>query len=214
MIFLINNPIEINPTISIEDKKKAMKEWWEKHFELLKKCGLRKDEIEKAMQSNKIKLRKGVSEFLNFLHKYDIPLVIISSSGLGEDSISLCLQRNNVLFSNIYIISNSLIWDEEGNMIGAKEPIIHCMNKDQTMVKDFPAYSKIKDRRNVLLLGDSLGDIGMIEGFDYNNLIKSGFLNDEVDKSLEEYKKNYDILILNDSSMDYVNGLLNEIIKS
>jgi 5'-nucleotidase len=62
-----------------------------------------------------------------------------------------------------------------------------------------------------MLLGDGLGDIKMIEGFDYDNLIKIGFLNENVEENLEQYKRSYDVLILNDSSIGYVNGLLREI---
>jgi len=53
----------------------------------------------------------------------------------------------------------------------------------------------------------------MIEGFDYDNLIKIGFLNENVEANLEYYKDNYDIIILNDSSLGYINRLLKEIIK-
>ncbi len=72
---------------------------------------------------------------------------------------------------------------------------------------------KLKDRKNVILLGDSLGDLEMIKGFDYVNLIRMGFLNYQDEENLEDYKKAYDVVILNDSSMDYVNGLLKKIIK-
>ena len=47
----------------------------------------------------------------------------------------------------------------------------------------------------------------------YDNLLKIGFLNENVEENLEYYKKAYDIIILNDSSMDYVNDLLKEIIS-
>jgi hypothetical protein len=38
--------------------------------------------------------------------------------------------------------------------IAAREPIIHSFNKDETVVKNFPIYEEIKDRKNILLLGD------------------------------------------------------------
>jgi 5'-nucleotidase len=83
------------------------------------------------------------------------------------------------------------------------------------MIKDYPAvFEIVKNRKNVLLLGDGLGDIGMIMGFNYDNLIKIGFLNEEVEKCLEEYKNNYDIVILNDSDMNFVNELLKDLIKA
>ena len=77
-----------------------------------------------------------------------------------------------MLFDNIDIISNAFDWDENGEAIAAREPIIHSFNKDETVVHNFPIYEEIKDRRNVLLLGDGLGDADMANGFDYENIIK------------------------------------------
>lgn len=79
---------------------------------------------------------------------------------------------------------------------------------DETVIKDYPIYKTVKNRRNVLLLGDSLGDIGMITGFDYENIINIGFLNDEIENNLDQYKDNFDVVILNDSAMHYINKLL------
>lgn len=62
-----------------------------------------------------------------------------------------------------------------------------------------------------MLLGDSLGDLGMIIGFDYNNLLKVGFLNEDVERDLKEYKENFDVIITNDSNMDYVNNIIKQI---
>jgi hypothetical protein len=61
-------------------------------------------------------------------------------------------------------------------------------------------------------LGDGVNDIDMIEGFDYDNLIKIGFLNENVEENLPEVKKNFDVIILNDGNMDFVNNLLKEIV--
>ena len=49
--------------------------------------------------------------------------------------------------------------------------------------------------------------------FYHNNLIKIGFLNENVEENLEPFKKDYDVLILNDSGMDFVNNLIEEIVK-
>lgn len=206
-------PIEINPNISLKEKKKAMSEWWATHFEMLIKSRLNKRDLEKVVKSGKVQFRKGALEFLDFLHANDIPTIILSSSGLGKDSISMYLENVGRLYDNIYIISNSFKWDKSGRVVSIKEPIIHSMNKDETSIKDFPFYKKIKDRKNVLLLGDSLGDVGMVAGFDYDNIIKIGFLNENVEENLEKYKSAYDVIILNDWTMEYVNRLAREIIK-
>lgn len=205
-------PIEIDPHIPMKEKKKAMNEWWTTHFDLLIKSGLDKKDIQNIVKSKKIKFRHGFSDFVNILKENNIPLVIMSSCGLGGNAISMCLKQEGELYNNIHIISNLCKWDENGNAISFKKPIIHVMNKDETAIQNFPAFKIIKDRKNVLLLGDSLGDIGMIKGFDYNNLIKIGFLDENAEENLKSFKANYDVLLLNDSSMDYVNKLLKEII--
>lgn len=207
------HPIEIDPKIPLEEKKKKMQEWWITHFNLLIKSRLNKKDLENVVKSERIKFRDGFFEFVDFLKNHNIPLVVMSSSGLGGDIISMYLEKKKKLYDNIYIISNSFQWDENGNVISIREPIIHVMNKDETVIHNFPVFEVIKDRKNVLLLGDSLGDVDMVKGFDYDNLIKIGFLNENIDENLEEYKLNYDVVILNDSSMAYINKLLKEIIK-
>jgi cytosolic 5'-nucleotidase 3 len=205
------HPIEIDPKISLREKKRAMHEWWTIHFDLRIKSGLNKKHLEKIVESGKIKFRQGISGFINFLHIRNIPLVIMSSSSIGGDFIRMYLAKEGKLYDNIHIISNLHKWDESGNAIGYKKPVIHIMNKDETAIQNFPIFNIIKDKRNVMLLGDSLGDIGMVTGFNYDNLIRIGFLNENIEENLEQYKRNFDILILNDSSMYYVNKLLKEI---
>ncbi len=202
--------IEIDPAVSLNEKKKAMHEWWMAHFDLLTKSGFTKDDLEKVVESGKIRFRKGALECIDLLHTDNVPLIIMSCAVLGE-AISMLLQKERRLYENVYIISNSFEWDKNGNVLGIKQPIIHTMNKDETAIQDYPVFEVIKNRKNVLLLGDGLGDVGMIEGFDYDNLIKIGFLNEAIKENTEEYKKNYDIIILNDSDMNFVNKLFKNL---
>ncbi len=205
------HPIENNPNISLNEKKQKMKEWWKKHFDLLIKSGLNKKHIETIVNEGIIQFREGAENFLEILSKSKIPLIIISSSGLGYDSIEIFLKKNKKMYDNIHIISNSFKWDKNGKAIGINEPIIHVFNKDEQSIKNYPVYDLIKNRKNVILLGDSMGDLGMITGFNYNNLIKIGFLNENVEENLILYRKNFDIILTNDSDMDYVNKFMRDI---
>ena len=117
-LFAKYHSIEIDHNISISEKKKAMHEWWVKHFELLIKSGLNIRDIEKSVRSNNIIFRKGLKEFLDNLKEKNIPFVVLSSSGLGINSISLALERDSLLHNNTYIVCNDFEWDEGGNMIG------------------------------------------------------------------------------------------------
>ena len=81
------------------------------------------------------------------------------------------------------------------------------------MVKNFPEiFGKVKDRTNVLLLGDSVSDNEMITGFDYEGLIRVGFLNENIEENLEKYKQNFDAVITDDSSMEILNNFLEELL--
>ena len=211
-LFEIYHPIEMNPLLNPEEKKDKMSEWWSKHFDLLIESGLNKKHIQDILESNEIQFREGALEFLDLLHNYNIPLLIISSSGLG-DAIPLLLEKYNRLYDNIHIITNLYEWDKNGKALSVKKPIIHVSNKDEESLRNLPVFKLIKDRKNVILLGDSLDDVKMVHGFDYKNLIKIGFLNEETEKNLDNYKKTFDIIILNDSDMIYVNDLMKEIVK-
>lgn len=206
------HPIEIDTKISLEEKRKSMEEWWRTHFKLLIKSGLNRTDLKKVVDSGKIKFRNYLFDFLDILNKHKIPLIIFSSVGLGGEPLSMLFEKENKLTNNIHIVSNSYRWDKDGNAVSVKEPIIHILNKSAIVIHRFPFFNEIKDRKNVILLGDGLGDLGMIEGFEYDNLIKIGFLNENIEENLEIYKKNFDVVILNDSDMNFVNKLIKEII--
>lgn len=73
------------------------------------------------------------------------------------------------------------------------------MNKDETMVKDFPEiFEAVKNRKNVILLGDNIEDVAMIDGFEYEN----------VEGNLELYKNNFDVIVINDGSFEFINNLI------
>jgi len=206
-------PLEANLELSREDRKKAMESWWREHFQLLIESGLTRAEIAKASIDSGVILRSGASEFLNYLDSHDIPLVFLSASGLGQESIKIFLDRENHLFKNTHVICNDFFFDETGRVIAVKEPIVHICNKDETLIHNFPCYGEVKDRRNVIVVGDSIDDIDMVVGFEYKNLIKFGFLNENVEENLEKYKEAFDVIILNDGPFTAINNFLQEIDK-
>lgn len=207
-LFDYYNPIEINPDISMEIKSKEMTIWWNKHLDLLVKSWLTKNDIDSVSNSWIIELRNWVKEFLSFLNNNDIPLLIISANWLWTDSIKLYLQKEWVLTNNIHVISNSFEWDNNWKAIWYDKRVIHTFNKWETVLEEFPEiYSKIKTRTNVILLWDSLWDHHMVDWFDYKNLLKIWFLNDNEDELLESYKQRYDLILTWDSEGEILNEL-------
>lgn len=208
-------PIEQDPVITLEEKKIKMEEWWTKHFDLLIESGLNKKHlktmIENAEKEGYLEFREGFFEFIGMLNEKNIPLVIISSSGLGV-TIEMFLDKYKKMYKNVKIITNEYLWDEEGNAIGVKKPIIHVFNKDESSINKFPElHENLKHRKNVILLGDSLGDLGMIEGFDYDNLLSFGFLEEKVEKNMPLYEKRYSVIFTENPDFSEINKLMEKI---
>jgi len=208
-LFDIYHPIEVDLKISLEEKKIKMYEWWSRHFELIAKFGLDIVLIDRVIEENPLKFREGVLEFISLLYKNEVPVVFISA-GPG-DMIEKYLGKNGLDFSNVYVVGNRYSFDEVGKVVAIKEPIIHTYNKTEVVLKNTNIYDKIKSRKNVLLLGDQVGDAGMIEGFVYDNLLKIGFLNEKVEENLEEYKNNFDVVLTGDCDFSFVNELVKDI---
>ncbi|MFA5931262.1 MAG: haloacid dehalogenase-like hydrolase [archaeon] len=201
-------PIEISHNISLKEKLPLMEKWWGTHINLLAANGMNK-KIVKDIAKNKIILRKGTLELIKELNKKKIPLLILSA-GLG-DIIEEIFKFNNIKSKNTNTISNFFKFDKKGNVTGYKGKIIHSLNKEESEIKNTPYFKKIKNRKNIILLGDSLDDLKMIEGIHYNEIIKIGFLNDKIEENLELYKKAYDVIILNDGTMEFATKLIKEI---
>lgn len=212
-LFKYYHPLETDNSLNKEEKKMLMGEWWVKAFGLMVDFGFNKSHLQKIVDTGLVQFREGALELFDILKQNNIPLVIMSASGVGE-AISLIFEKAGKLSDNVHIISNAFNWDANGQVLFAKEPIIHSLNKDETLIKDFPEiFEKIKNRKNVILLGDNIEDIAMVEGFAYENLIKIGFLNENEKENLGVYKQNFDAIITNDGSMKIINELLKEIVN-
>lgn len=210
-LFAKYHPIELETAIPIEEKHQLMYDWWSQHYDLLIKEKLHKSDIDKAVSEDSIQLRDNFHQLIKTLRSANIPLVILSSGGLGVDGITSILAIHNISLNGIFIISNQLQWDDNGYLTGVKRPLIHLLNKHEIQVKNFPFYEQIKNRPNVILLGDSLGDVSMVEGLSYKNVIKVGYLNHEVDEYIASYKRLFDIIVLNDGTLRPVINLISKI---
>jgi len=201
--------IEMDETIDLDFKFKKMQEWWEAHEKLLVKSGMHRKVIEDILKRYPKIFREGTLSFFDYLNSHNVPLLIFSS-GIGN-LIEGYLEKNNKLTPNIHILSNTFNFDPEGYATGYKDRIIHTMNKSETKIKNEKYRRLISSRNNVILLGDSLGDLGMVDDLDVNLILKIGFLNEDVENKLALYKSKFDVVITNDGSMDYINELLYEL---
>lgn len=203
-------PIEKSNIIPLDEKCKKMMEWWSKHLENMRESGLTKEIVVKMAHSGRILPREGLSEFFSLLSKNKIPLLIFSA-GLG-DVIVEYLSTENHMTPNVHIIANFYDYDSNGRVSSYKSKIIHTFNKNEVELHNTPYLKEAEQRKNVILLGDSLGDIGMTEGIKHDCIIRIGFLHENPKENLNLYLEKYDVVILNDGPMDYVIQLIKKII--
>ncbi|CAK9138843.1 unnamed protein product [Ilex paraguariensis] len=183
------HPLEFNPTIPLDEKTKLMEEWWEKTHALLIEGGLTYDAIKNSVASATIAFREGVVELFEFLEERDVP-VLIFSAGLADTIEEVLRQKLHRSFKNVKIVSNRMLFDQNGQLVSFKGKTIHSLNKNEhALDMSAPFHDRlgeddgpiddnasVKKRTNVLLLGDQFGDLGMSDGLSYETRISVGFL--------------------------------------
>ncbi|XP_048775723.2 7-methylguanosine phosphate-specific 5'-nucleotidase A-like isoform X2 [Ostrea edulis] len=206
-------PIETNPNLTIEEKIPIMVEWWTKAHDLFAKCDMKKDDVRVMVENSTAKLRDGCTWFFDQLHANEIPLLIFSA-GIGDVIIEV-IKHQATLHDNMKIVSNYLEYDAQGNMTGFQDDLIHVFNKNEGAIHDSDYFQNVEHRNNVILMGDSLGDLHMADGaIGVKNKLTIGFLNVKVEESLELYMKKYDIVIIEDETWNVANAILRKVLQN
>ena len=196
---------EIDESIPLKDKMIIMDEWYRKNVETLVNFKVTEEIINYAADNEKImSFRDGAIEFLKEMYEKKVPIIVISA-GVGN-IIEQFLIRNNCNYSNIYICSNFLEY-ENGIIKGVKNSnLIHSLNKNEVFLPE-DIKVKINDRKNILLIGNSVSDISMADN--KKKVYKLGFLDENIDERINSFKENYDIVCTNNTSYDEIRNKIN-----
>jgi 5'-nucleotidase len=158
-----------------------------------------------TLQAN-IELRKKVDSVLKNCRDTNIPFLVFSA-GIG-DIIKDILRHENLYFENMHTVSNMMVFNDKDVCVDFREPLIHVFNKSEFQLETTPYHAMIEERRNVILMGDSLGDLQMSQGLQHDLCLNIGFLNHDI-KSLEPaYTKSFDLVIEGDANMQPVMDIL------
>ncbi|VDN58108.1 unnamed protein product [Dracunculus medinensis] len=213
-------PIEWCTKMSADEKAPHMLEWWEKSNDCILSANFTKANIEEIVSSSTLDLRLGSKKMITKLDVNNVPLIIFSA-GMGN-IINICLRLEfEMVPKNIHIISNTMLFNKQDIAYKFSSPVIHTYNKNGAMIRKCPMVSKAVDQRsNILLIGDSLGDIMMASGYEIMkknenevNVLKIGFLNRDFDVLLEKFLEGFDIVIIDDQTMDIPNHIIDSIIN-
>jgi 5'-nucleotidase len=208
-LFNLYHPMEVDPLIDPELQKKKMREWYSLHLALLVRYGVSEEIITGVVGEGKIHLREGFSDFLNLLASNDVPHLVFSA-GLG-DVIKTHFDVHDLWNPHLHLISNFFIFDESGKATGFRDEIIHSFNKTEALIDGKPYSAAVKERRNAILLGDTLGDIHMADGLRHDTILRIGFLNEDT-VCFEAFRNAYDMVIVSDTGLQHVTDILKKVL--
>lgn len=203
--------IEIDPRLTVEEKFPHMEEWYTKSHSLLVEQALPKDRLREIVAESDVMLKEGYEKFFDKLQQHSVP-VFIFSAGIG-DVLEEIIRQAGVYYPNIKVVSNFMDFDDNGVLKGFKGELIHVFNKHDGALKNTEYFSELKDNSNIILLGDSQGDLRMADGVaNVEHILKIGYLNDRVDELLEKYMDSYDIVLVKEETLEVANSILQKIL--
>ncbi|OXA65068.1 cytosolic 5'-nucleotidase 3 [Folsomia candida] len=209
-------PIEVDHEMTLQQKIPLMIEWYTQSQNVLVEYRVTKSQIKEMVLKSRAFLRDGAKEVLSMLNMHRIP-VLIFSAGVGNILESV-LEREQVHFPNIKVVSNYMDFDECDRVTSFQKPLIHMFNKNENALRHSTYFAELQSRRNALLLGDSLGDVHMDHGMPSSHkeegvVLKIGFLNDKISERCPEFMENFDIVLEDDQSFKLMQLILSRIIK-
>jgi len=209
-------PIETDPHLTLQEKSPSMVEWYTLANQQLVNEKVPVSLFDDMINACKVVFREKVHELLVILEENEIPLLVFSA-GVANLIEKIFIHLEGRIYKNMLIVGNRVITDEKGIIIAFKEPIIHVFNKNEMALSHDGTgawFETVSHRKNMILFGDSLGDVGMATGLsDPGVILKIGFLNQSIEANLPKYKELYDVVVINDGTFDFPNNLLKEIIS-
>ncbi|XP_022657984.1 cytosolic 5'-nucleotidase 3A-like isoform X3 [Varroa destructor] len=122
--------IEVDPSLTREEKFPHMVKWWTDSYATLVKAGIQDEHLRDIARRGEILLRCRTPDMLKLLEANDIPCLVFSA-GIGE-IVSYTLTHNQVLLSNVKVISNYFKFTDTANGTKAQAPeqLVHTYNKN------------------------------------------------------------------------------------
>ena len=204
---------EIDSSISPEDKDIIMHKWWNSCLNLFIKHRLHYSHIDEMLSNgHSMEFREWFKEFIEQAYGYSIPVVIFSAGVSNIIERFLSIQNSN--FSNIHIVSNCLRFWDDWICNWFESDIIHSHNKSEHEISSL-IQEHIRSKSDIILLGDSLSDIEMIDQDKRKDALNIAFVSGNKLMSMSDFINTFDIVI--ESAKDTHNvpiDILSEIAKN
>lgn len=158
-------PIEQDPNLTIEEKIPHMEAWYKQANGLLQETGIQRDLFSQFVKTSNVEFRDHTKHMLDHLHQAQVP-VLVMSAGLGDILVEVMDAFDVYHRSNTKVVSNFLAYDDNGKVTVIEGQMIHVYNKNESAIHDSEYFQMLEGRGNVILLGDSIGDLQMANGLE------------------------------------------------
>ena len=204
--------IELDNNLNYDIKTEKMKEWWLLTMKAIVEEKMHRETFKSLASSEKIVWRTGAVQLLNFSKQQQLPFAILSA-GLGN-VIEEFINFHQVTFDLLKIMANYFKFSQTGLAEEYIQPLIHSVNKSESVMSQYLTSQEIADRHNVILLGDQLGDAGMCSNTDQIQVLKIGFLNENIEDNLLKFQTAFDVVLTGDAPLDYVGDFLSSLVPA
>jgi HAD superfamily hydrolase (TIGR01544 family) len=223
-LFSKYSKIENDFSIDFETRDKLIHQWFKENLDLLLAEKIYKEDFYGMLiqAERNFYYRYGILEFFSLIEKNNIPLFIISGgiSEIIEESLKVVVPEYQSLKEKnlIHIVANQFEYDTNNKVVGYKSPFVYTFNKGETLKNIFKEFNT--GDANIIVMGDHLNDTDTVKHIDYNEEIKIGFINyfedsltEQHHKMIEAYKLKYDVCLINDGNLTFINSLMKNIIN-
>lgn len=189
------------PNMSEDEKIKALERNIGGNWEEIAKQNLDKDQINQITKDSRMEFREGIGELIDVTRSNNFSF-IVASAGVGDvirEAFETSLKERGYTKEDIEpfkIISNMGEYKND-KLKSFKGETIHPANKEdhittsESMICKQSQNQETPPRKNILLMGDVIDDLRMVENIENDTCIKLGYFNDSPDdneEKLEDFK--------------------------
>jgi len=190
------------------------------------------------MLKSNMACRHGIIELFDQMRETKIPMLVVSAGikdnidtifqemlrGISGPWIHKMSYEELQALYNFKVIANTFKYDLKPDPVSRRmektiadfdDRVLHCMNKREFVNEIHREELQPMMRKNVLVLGDLVTDIDMVDPNRHDQMLKVGFLNKMQNEHLfDYYMEQFDIVICRDGPLLPVNLIVDTIVSN
>ena len=164
-----------------------------------------------------VPLRQGAAELLANLAWGAVPTTLFCS-GSGDVAAQLLTSHgvtgpDGGLPPNLRLVANFFRASPDGAVQGLSSPLVHALNKNLTTAAALYPGTDFTSKRNCVVIGSSPEAVGCTHGLECEEVLSIGFMKLTADfmERFPAYLESFDVVVLGDGSLGYVNDILQQV---